>query len=353
MSIGNSPGAYDTIQSMLEAHRPRLLFRGTTPAEFRAWQDRFRDAYRQCLGPWPDPAEPNVRLLEERDFPSFTATRLHFQSSPGVTVPAYLLLPRGIAPGEKRPGILAAHGHGDGRHNDGKDDLLGLDHGDPERAASIRRQNLDYARQAAERGYAVIVPDWLPFGERKAPPEWVGRRDRCNVVGMGWSYLGYTMLGQNIWDGMRALDILAARPEVDPERLGVIGLSYGGTMALHLAINDPRLKAAVVSGYLSTVRGDAITMRGRGNFCLGQHVPGLLRYGDIPEMAGLIAPKPLLIESGQKDLCFIIEDAREAYRRLRAIYDASGHPDALVYDEHPYEHRWHGALAWDWLERHL
>ena len=154
------------------------------------------------------------------------------------------------------------------------------------------------------------MPDWLPFGERKAPPEWVGRRDRCNVVGMGWSYLGYTMLGQNIWDGMRALDILAARPEVDPERLGVIGLSYGGTMALHLAINDPRLKAAVVSGYLSTVRGDAITMRGRGNFCLGQHVPGLLRYGDIPEMAGLIAPKPLLIESGQKDLCFIIEDAR-------------------------------------------
>ncbi|NLT41960.1 MAG: prolyl oligopeptidase family serine peptidase [Anaerolineae bacterium] len=353
MPVRGRLGSYDAIQAMLAAHPPRLAFDGSTPADYQAWRAQFHDAYRRCLGPWPTPVEPNLEVVEERDFPAFTATRLHFDSAPGVAVSAYLLVPKGIAPGEKRPGILAAHGHGDGRHNDGKDDLLGLDGGDPDRAASIRRQNLDYAKQAAERGYVVIVPDWLPFGERKAPKEWVGGRDRCNVVGMGWAYLGYTMLGQNIWDGMRALDILATRPEVDAERLGVIGLSYGGTMTLHLAANDPRLKVAVMSGYLSTVRGDAITKRGGGNFCLGQHVPELLLYGDIPDMAGLIAPKPLLIEAGQKDTCFIIEDARAAYRQLERIYRAGGHADRLAYDEHPYEHRWHGVLAWDWLERWL
>ena len=205
-----------------------------------------------------------------------------------------------------------------------------------------------------ERGYVVIVPEWLPFGERRATREWVGpRRDACNVVGMAWAYLGYTMLAQNIWDGMRALDILAARPEVDQERLGVIGLSYGGTMATHLAINEPRLKVAVVSGYLSTVRGDAITMRGGGNFCGGQHVPNLLCYGDIPDMAGLIAPKPLLIEAGQQDTCFIIEDARAAYSQLSRIYEAAGCPERLAYDEHPNEHSWHGVQAWEWLKRWL
>jgi len=353
MPIQGSLGAYDAIQSMLASHQPSLAFDGAGTADFQAWRARFHDAYRRCLGPWPEPVEPNLEVVEERDFPTFTATHLYFDSSPGVAVSAYLLLPKGMTPGEKRPGILAAHGHGDGRYNDGKDDLLGLDGGDPQRAESIRRQNLDYARQAAERGYVVMVPDWLPFGERKAPKDWVGHRDRCNVVGMGWAYLGYTMLAQNIWDGMRAVDILAARPEVDQQRLGVIGLSYGGTMTLHLAVNDPRLKVAVISGYLSTVRDDAITSRGGANFCLGQHVPGLLRYGDIPEMAGLIAPKPLLIEAGQKDTCFIIEDARRAYQRLEAIYRAAGCGDRLAYDEHPYEHRWHGTVAWDWLERWL
>ncbi len=353
MSIHGQLNAYDAIQAMLEAHPPRLSFSGHSPADFQAWRARFHDAYRRALGPWPDPVEPNLEVLEEADCGSYTRTKLYFDSSPGVAVPAYLLVPKGIAPGERRPGLLAAHGHGDGRHNDGKDDLLGLDHGDPERAASIRRQNLDYARQAVERGYMVVVPEWLPFGERKAPKDWVDGRDRCNVVGMAWAYLGYTLLAQNIWDGMRALDVLEARPEVDRERLGVIGLSYGGTMSLHLAINDPRLRVAVVSGYLSTVRGDAITTRGGGNFCLGQHVPDLLRYGDIPDMAGLIAPKPLLVEAGQKDTCFIIEDARVALAHLRTIYAAAGYPDRLAYDEHPYEHSWHGVAAWDWLERWL
>lgn len=354
MTARGKLGAYDAIQAMLAALPPRLEFRGETQADYATWRSHFHDAYRRGLGPWPQAVEKNPETVEEIDCGSYTRLKIIFDSSPGVAVPAYLLLPKNLSPGEKRPGILAAHGHGDGRHNDGKDDLLGLDGGDEERAASIRRQNLDYARQAVERGYVVIVPDWLPFGERKAPREWVGaRRDRCNVVGMAWAYLGYTLLAQNIWDGMRAVDVLASRPEVDAARLGVIGLSYGGTMATHLAINDPRLKVAVVSGYLSTVREDAITMRGGGNFCLGQHVPQLLLYGDIPDMAGLIAPKPLLVEAGQKDTCFIIEDAREAIRRLRAIYGAAGCGERLAYDEHPNEHSWHGVAAWEWLERWL
>jgi dienelactone hydrolase len=170
---------------------------------------------------------------------------------------------------------------------------------------------------------------------------------------MAWQYYGYTLLAQNIWDGMRALDVLAERPEVDPSRLAVLGLSYGGTMATHLAINDPRLKVAIVSGYLSTVRGDAITMRGRGNFCGAQHVPGLLRYGDIPDMLGLIAPKPLLIEAGRRDDCFVIEDVRPAYAHLERIYRAAGCPERLAYDEHDGAHAWHGTLAWEWLERWL
>ena len=346
--------AYDAVQAMLAAMPARLQFSGSTQADYCAWRSHLLPAYLASLGPWPESVPLQPELAEETDCGSHRRLRLYYNSSPGVTVPAYLLLPKSLAAGERRPALIACHGHGDGIYNDGKDDLVGLGLDDPDRAASIRSQNLDYAKQAVELGYVVIVPDWLPFGERRAPAEWVREgRDPCNVVCMAWQYLGYTLLAQNIWDGMRAVDILAARPEVDPSRIGVIGLSYGGTMTMHLAINDPRLKVAVISGYISTVRGDAITMRGAANFCGSQHLPGLLRYGDIPDLAGLIAPKPLLAQAGQKDSCFIIEDVRPAVQRLQAIYEAAGCAERLTYDEHPYEHSWHGAQAWPWLERWL
>ncbi|MHB0879039.1 MAG: alpha/beta hydrolase family protein, partial [Anaerolineae bacterium] len=329
--------------------KPRLAFAGTSAGDFAAWRSRFAAAYTSFLGPWPEPVPANVEVTEDEDCGDHRRLKLYYDSSPGITVPAYLLVPKGIAPGERRPGIIACHGHGNG-----KDDIVGIDGGNAERTALIQQLNYDYARQAVRRGYVVIAPDWLPFGERKPPVEWsrVGR-DPCNVVGMAWQYYGYTLLAQNVWDGMRAVDILAERPEVDGSRLAVLGLSYGGTMTTHLAINDPRLKVAVISGYISTVRGDAMTMRGKGNFCGAQHVPQLLAYGDVPEMAGLIAPKPLLVEAGLNDDCFEIGDARRAFGRLEAMYTAAGCADRLGREEFPGGHAWRGVAAWDWLARWL
>jgi len=152
---------------------------------------------------------------------------------------------------------------------------------------------------------------------------------------------------------MRAVDVLAAHPRVDPRRLGVIGLSQGGTMSTHLLIADRRLRAGVVSGYISTVRGDALGPRGRGNTCGAQHVPGLLLHGDIPEMLGLACPKPILFEMGRQEGCFHYPDMITAYRRLRRIYAAAGRADCIASDIHPNGHQWSGARAWAWLERWL
>jgi dienelactone hydrolase len=349
MAERDNVNAYDAIQALAELFPATLSFSGQSEADYAAWRVRFLAAYHECLGPWPQRVPLEVKVVSTEDCGDHRRLKLYFRSSPGVCVPAYLLIPTDMRPGERRPGILAAHGHGNG-----KADVVGITDGDEARAQHVRALNYDYGLQAVRRGYVVIAPDWLPFGERRPPLEWTREgRDPCNVVGMAWQYYGYTLLAQNIWDGMRALDVLAERPEVDPSRLAVLGLSYGGTMATHLAINDPRLKVAIVSGYLSTVRGDAITMRGRGNFCGAQHVPGLLRYGDIPDMLGLIAPKPLLIEAGRRDDCFVIEDVRPAYAHLERIYRAAGCPERLAYDEHDGAHAWHGTLAWEWLERWL
>lgn len=342
---------YDVIQHWCKTWKPDCSFGGHTRADFERWRAAFMRHYCRCIGPMPEKVPLRLQVVERVDKGDYVREKIYFDSSPGVTVPAYFLVPKGIKSGERRPGILAAHGHGNG-----KDDICGVtrEKGDPNAIATVDRLNYEYAVEAVRRGYVVVAPDWCPFGERRPPAEWSRPgRDPCNVVNLAFQYFGRPLIAQNIWDGRRAVDALLTRRDVDPTRLAVIGLSQGGTMTTHLIVNEPRLKVAVVSGYISTVRGDALTMRGRGNTCGAQHVPGLLLHGDIPDILGLAAPKPILCEIGMKETCFHYPDMMKAYRHLQKIYRAAGCPERLDVDIHPNDHMWSGKKAWAWLEKWL
>jgi dienelactone hydrolase len=292
------------------------------------------------------PLDPEV--LEAVDCGSYVRQKVVFDTERYCSVVAYVLVPSVAGPESPRPAVLAAHGHGRG-----KADICGVCD-DKDQADAVRALNYDYAVQFAEAGYIVIAPDWRGFGERLSPPEWARQgRDPCNVNYMAHGYLGYHLLALQIWDGMRCLDYLQQRPDVRPDRIGVAGLSFGGTMTTYLAALDPRLRVACISGYLSTIKSDAMTMRGLANFCGSQYMPGLLSIGDIPDVAGLIAPKPLVVEMGEQDMCFVIEDMRRAFDRLRGIYEAAGAGDLLVADQHPGGHQWSGAVALPWFQRWL
>ena len=365
MKSARSVNFYDTIQTWVRTRRPDTPFTGATPAAFRRWQRAFAPHYRRMLGPWPRRAAPRVKVLERVKLDGYVREKIIYDSTPGMSVPCYLLVPTGLRKGEKRPGLLAAHGHGKG-----KADICGVmtgkpgknyadwaasftaspRHPDTDHASWVRSLNYDYAAQAARLGYVVIAPDWIPFGERR-PPQWFVRdgRDECDISSMAMQYFGHTLIAQNVWDGMRAVDLLALHPNVDARRLGVIGLSYGGTMSTHLLINDSRLKAGVVSGYVSTVRVDALNGRGKGNTCGAQYVPGLLAHGDIPEMLGLAAPKPVLFEMGRRETCFHYPDMLVAYKKVERMYRAAGHPERIAHDTFDADHMWSGRRAWSWL----
>jgi hypothetical protein len=139
------------------------------------------------------------------------------------------------------------------------------------------------------------------------------------------------LLALNLHDAFRSIDLLQTLPEVDPNRIGMIGKSYGGTMTAYTTALDPRIKAAVVSGYLSTL-DDALSMRALGNYCGAQYLQGLLEWGDIPDVFGLIAPRPLLVEAGTRDDCFTYPDTTAAYVRLQTLYQAAGVPERLTRD---------------------
>ena len=339
---------YDSVQARLAHESPQLAFTGSTREDWLGWRRVFDARLRQLLGALPEPVPLDPEITETVDCGDYLRQRVVYDTQEYCSAVAYVLIPKDLAPGERRPGILAAHGHGRG-----KADVCGVADG-PEEQQQVDALSYDYARQFVRRGYVVIAPDWRGFGERRSPAEWAREgRDPCNVNYMAEGYLGHHLLTLQIWDGMCALDYLQSRPEVDGDRLAIGGLSFGGTMTTYLAALDPRLKVACISGYLSTVRHDAMGLRGKGNFCGAQYMPGLLTIGDVAEVAGLIAPRPLVAEIGDQDMCFVADDARRSYERVARIYAAAGASDRLEADFHPGGHVWSGRKVFDWFARWL
>ena len=319
--------------------------------DWPAWRRTTLARLRQALGPFPDPVSLDVVVAERYDEGDYWREKVLYDSEAYATVPSWLLVPKDLRPGERRPAILCAHGHGRG-----KDDPAGVLPAEETPEASrvrARVERSDYARQLVRRGYVCLVPDWRGFGERQAPAGWLrSYNDACDMLYLGYGYLGFQLLALDLWDAMRGIDLLQELPYVDPARIGMVGLSFGGTMTTVLAALDDRIRCAVISGYLSTIH-DALSHRGRANTCGSQFVPGLLTFGDIATVASLIAPRPCLAEIGEEDRCFIAEDARRAYGDVARVYALLGAEDRLAADVHPGGHEFSGRRAFDWFARWL
>lgn len=333
----------------LRARKPLLPFPMAQPRRHASWRRRLTAAIWQEFGDLPARVPLRPRVTERKDFGAYVREKVILQTERFMAMPAWVLIPKDSplkSKNGKLPALLAAHGHGFG-----KDPLVGETRGRRDYAKSIRDLHYDYARQAALRGYAVIAPDWRAFGERADSDDWVRRswRDGCDVASHAVQFFGVHLLGLNVWDGMRAIDYLERRPEVDPQRIGCIGLSFGGTMTTYLTALDRRIKASVVSGYVSTLH-NAIGHR-RANFCGSQAMPALAKYGDIPDVILLAAPRPLCLEVGLQEEIFSTPDMLRSARYVERGYKTLGAHDKLVTDRFKGRHRWNGSKAWKFLEQ--
>nr|MDO8111727.1 alpha/beta hydrolase family protein [Candidatus Sigynarchaeota archaeon] len=335
-------GVYDQFRARFEDAPKKLAF--TKGTAFAAWKERFKSKVKELIGPFPAPVPLNAEVqeelsldeFEEAGIPAFIQQKIVYDTEKYAACVAHLLVPKNINKGEKRPAVLVAHGHGSG-----KAQMVGIcpTTWNPRNGSPTGGPNFEaLAIHLVGQGFVVLAPDWRPFGERSLKPEYCRPgRDSCNVTDMSFQYFGFTLLALNVWDAMKSIDLLQSLPYVDGKRIGMVGKSYGGTMTTYTTALDDRIKVACVSGYLSTL-DDAMSMRGLGNYCGAQFVPGLLEWGDIPDVVGLIAPRPLLIEAGKKDDCFIFPDATKAYEKLVTIYEAAGHRENLDRDVADVEH---------------
>ena len=161
--------------------------------------------------------------------------------------------------------------------------------------------------------------------------------------------MGETMIGWRVYDVMRTIDWIATRKELDASRVGCVGISGGGMAALFLAALEPRVKLAFVSGYLNTFRDSILSL----SHCIDNYVPGILQWAEMYDVAGLVAPRPMFIESGDKDNIFPIEASRASFARVKRVYEAFGAADKLEHQVFSGPHEFHGVGGWKFATKHL
>jgi dienelactone hydrolase len=332
------------IEKWAEGINPEMAFRAKNGGEFLAWKNGLVNKVKELLGEFPEPSDlsPVKIITEEKE--KYVREKYIIQTEKDCFMPLYILIPKNNR--KKHPAILCCHGHG----GYGKDPIAGVHNDNPEITGSITAHNYNYGEQMAERGFITICPDWRSFGERAGYNNPFAPRDICNIHFIQHLILGRTLLGANVFDGMRAIDFLLTRDDVDAENIGCMGLSFGGTMATYLTLLEPRIKAGDIICYATTTKHYAIS---HANFCGSQLVPNLYRYADVGDVMGAICPKPLLIESGANDICFWIHSAEEAHEKITAAYAVAGAKDKLHIEIFPGGHAFSGRTAFEFFARYL
>jgi dienelactone hydrolase len=333
-------GDFSTERFLKERARriePKLAFRARSREEWQAWRAALTAKTWELLRVAPEErVRLDPRVGEAVPDEGFRRERVVYDTAPGFSVPAWILIPDG-ADGRRNPAVLALHGHGGG-----KLDVVGLPETLQQRMR-IRALNYDYGRQLARRGYVVLVPDARGFGELG------GGKNSCQWLARNAFMLGYTLKGLRVLDAIRALDYLESRPEVDAARIGCVGLSWGGAHSAYTAALDERVKVACVSGIFSTY-ADIFLER---DDCICHYVPDMLRWSEFGDVVGLIAPRPLVLEVGDRDPLLTPDVVDAEFAKLREIYRVAGAPSNVTLDRFPGHHEWHGPVAFEWIDRVL
>jgi len=270
----------------------------TNRQQWEARRGELRGQYFEMLGLWPlperTPLQPVVTGVLERQ-EGFRVEKLHFQSRPRLYVTGNLYLPKDAAPGAKLPAVLYVCGHS-GRGRDGN-------------KTAFQQHGMWFATH----GYACLLIDTLQLGEIAAIHHGTYRYDRW-----WWQARGYTPAGVECWNGVRAIDYLQSRPEIDPERIAVTGISGGGAATFWITAADERVKVAVpVSGMgdLEDYVGEKVV----NGHCDCMFLINTFQW-PWTQIAALVPPRPMLFENSGHDTIFPMNGNDRIRARLERLY---------------------------------
>ncbi|HVT94839.1 MAG TPA: acetylxylan esterase [Bryobacteraceae bacterium] len=324
------PSSTALVKSLSDA--AEYVQRWKVPGDAEDWMIRRREverAFRHEIGleNLPPRTPLNGRTTGSHDFGDYVLENVIFESRPGFPVTANLYRPKDSS--RKRAAVLCPIGHE-------------LDAGKAGGEIQARCIKL------AKLGFVVLVYDAIGQGERMVSG------NIHHEAGYALLPLGETIAGWMVWDSMRAIDYLQSLPDVDPERIGVTGNSGGGLNTLFTAALDHRVRASAVAGYTFEFSN---WLKYAGAHCTCTQLPGLFRSMEWFEIAGLIAPRPLLMLQGDHDDIFPISGARRSAARTEAIYALLQRPWEARFDEVPQQPHSYGRpyreRMYGWMALHL
>jgi dienelactone hydrolase len=360
----------------------RLAASGDYPYSFLA--DRFqtldqfhafaREKVFDLLLYKPPKVDPRPEVIERVDMGDFVREKVVFSTGPQMRVPAYVHIPAKLK--GRAPAVVDLHSHG-GMFVFGKEKVIDFGENHPAMVA-YQQENYDgrpTATALVRRGYVVITIDALMFGERRVildsqlakygpdrrsyTEEDVRSLNReCaakeSTVVKSLTFAGMTWPGIVFWDDIRTVDYLVTRPEVDPVRIGCLGISMGGYRSLYLAALDSRIAAACVAGFMSTVKPMLSAHIDTHSFV--HFLPGLHALLDLPDIATLTAPRPLLVQQCSRDELFPQAGMKGAVEKIAAGYAKAGCSESYSGRFYDVPHRFTRPMqeeAFRWLDQHL
>ncbi len=301
------------IRRVREVERTAAVRRAAlrTKADAEAYCRDVREKLQRCFGPLPEKTPLNARVTRVLDRDGYRIENVIFDSRPGFPVTANLYVPTGR--GGRLPGVIGTCGHS----SNGK-------------AADAYQS---FAQGLARQGYVVLIFDPMGQGERMQHVD-AALKPRFGIGTAEHLHVGarLTLTGEFIgtwfaWDGIRALDYLLTRPEVDPRQVGLTGNSGGGTQAAWLLALEPRFTMAAPSCFITTWRRNFENEEAADT---EQCPPQVLALGlDHSDFLAAFAPKPLMVLGQEKDF-FDARGLEEAYERARTLYRMLGAEDKVA-----------------------
>ena len=316
---------------MMEQTKQELAWHGQ-PIE--PWQRELRGRLVSLLGGFPETKVPlNVREIEREETETYVLKKIVFTSEPYADVPCYLLTPkRGKPP---YPAMICLQGHSPGMH-------LSVRRERTEADRKFAEGDRDFAIQAVNHGFVALAIEQRCFGERKETLQKQRSSQTCHDAAMHALMLGHTLLAERIWDVMRGIDYLDTLPEVDSNRVCCMGNSGGGTASFYAGCVEPRIKLVVASCSFCTYADSIMSIY----HCADNYIPGIFKVAEVADLAGLIAPRKLLVVAGEKDEIFPITGVHKAFDKAKRIFAAAGCTDNCRLVVGPEGHQFYAQLGW-------
>ncbi len=294
------------------------LLRYNDGEDFSAWQTTSLEKLEELLGlEFFSQCEDKLQIISATDCGDYTDTYFLFQSEPDYFVPCHILKPKSYT-GKLTP-LLCLQGHTTGMHIS-----IGVAKYECDKE-DIEAGDRDYARIGVRRGYCTIAIEQRYMGECGGTDTGTGcQRHPHHTINVLPSLLyGRTAIGERVHDAMRAIDVISNSKyelfnDLDIGNIMLTGNSGGGTTTFYTACVDKRIKVAIPSCCFCTYKDSIVNI----DHCACNYIPSVARYFDMGDLAGLIAPRRLILVSGKDDKIFPLEGVKEAYSIAEKMYKA-------------------------------